>query len=150
LGAPGNDPSEDAARTDCAVKTNAAMNRKIDILIRKLNFCLPVFFALVQIDASNEILIRYDPATPVQIPWPADLSRARRPGCGCALLDLDYVEDKDAETDMNVVMTRKGQFIEVQASGEESTFSPGQFAALLALATRGIKKLSALQKAALG
>src|SRR5271155_5713298 len=53
---------------------------------------------------------------------------------GRPALDLDYIEDKDAETDMNVVMTGKGkgQFIEVQASGEESTFSPGEFAALLA------------------
>ena len=65
------------------------------------------------------------------------------------MLDLDYVEDKDAETDMNVVMTSRGQFIEVQASGEESTFSPREFSALLALATKGIKKLSALQKKAL-
>jgi len=69
---------------------------------------------------------------------------------GRPLLDLDYVEDKDAETDMNVVMTGRGQFIEVQASGEENTFSPKEFAALIALATKGIGKLSALQKKALG
>jgi len=68
---------------------------------------------------------------------------------GQPVLDLDYIEDKDAQTDMNVVMTAKGQFIEVQASGEESTFSPKEFAALIALATKGIKKLSALQKKAL-
>ncbi len=68
---------------------------------------------------------------------------------GRPLLDLDYIEDKDAETDMNVVMTARGQFIEVQASGEESTFSPQEFSALLALAAKGIKKLTALQKAAL-
>jgi ribonuclease PH len=60
---------------------------------------------------------------------------------GRALLDLDYVEDKDAETDMNVVMNSRGQFIEVQASGEESTFSPRELASLLSLATKGIKKL---------
>jgi len=68
---------------------------------------------------------------------------------GAPVLDLDYIEDKDAQTDMNVVMTAKGQFIEVQASGEESTFSPKEFSALIALATKGIKKLSALQKKAL-
>src|SRR5271155_1009072 len=68
---------------------------------------------------------------------------------GRPLLDLDYIEDKDAQTDMNVVMTSKGQFIEVQASGEESTFSPKEFSELIALATKGIKKLSALQKAAI-
>ena len=65
------------------------------------------------------------------------------------MLDLDYIEDKDAQTDMNVVMTAKGQFIEVQASGEESTFSPKEFSSLIALATKGIKKLSELQKKAL-
>lgn len=69
---------------------------------------------------------------------------------GVPVLDLDYVEDKDAQTDMNVVMTSRGQFIEVQASGEESTFSPKELSALLGLAAKGIKKLSALQKKALG
>ena len=68
---------------------------------------------------------------------------------GRPVLDLDYVEDKDAQTDMNVVMTAKGQYIEVQASGEESTFSPRELAELLGLAQRGIRKISALQKAAL-
>ena len=68
---------------------------------------------------------------------------------GQTLLDLDYVEDKDAQTDMNVVMTASGKFIEVQAAGEESTFSAEEFAALLALAGEGIKKLSALQKQAI-
>ena len=68
---------------------------------------------------------------------------------GRAVLDLDYVEDKDAETDMNVVMTVRGRYIEVQASGEESTFSPRDLTALLGLAQKGIRRLGALQKAAL-
>jgi ribonuclease PH len=68
---------------------------------------------------------------------------------GRPLLDLDYVEDKDATTDMNVVMTARGRFIEVQAAGEESTFSPREFSELLALAATGIRKLAILQKAAL-
>jgi ribonuclease PH len=68
---------------------------------------------------------------------------------GKPVLDLDYVEDKDAATDMNVVMTAKGQFIEVQASGEENTFSPRELSTLLTLAGKGIKKLGALQKKAL-
>jgi ribonuclease PH len=67
---------------------------------------------------------------------------------GHPVLDLDYVEDKDAAADMNVVMTARGQFIEVQASGEEATFSPREFSALLALAAKGIRRLSAMQKAA--
>ncbi len=69
---------------------------------------------------------------------------------GRPVLDLDYVEDKDAETDMNVVMTMGGRYIEVQASGEESTFSPRDLTALLGLAQKGIKRLGALQRAALG
>ncbi|MDB6168369.1 MAG: ribonuclease [Verrucomicrobia bacterium] len=66
---------------------------------------------------------------------------------GRELLDLNYVEDKDAEVDANVVMTGRGQFVEVQSSGEESTFSPEQFTGLLALAQRGVKELSAIQTA---
>jgi ribonuclease PH len=68
---------------------------------------------------------------------------------GRAVLDLDYVEDKDAQTDMNVVMTTRGRYIEVQASGEESTFSPRDLTALLGLAQKGIRQLGVLQKAAL-
>jgi ribonuclease PH len=68
---------------------------------------------------------------------------------GRPVLDLDYIEDKDAAADMNVVMTTRGRYIEVQASGEESTFSPAEFTELLALATKGIRKLAALQRAAL-
>jgi ribonuclease PH len=68
---------------------------------------------------------------------------------GQPVLDLDYIEDKDAAADMNVVMTGRGQFIEVQASGEESTFSPQELTELLALATAGIRKLGSLQKKAL-
>src|SRR5262249_6927336 len=49
---------------------------------------------------------------------------------GRELLDLAYVEDKDAEVDANVVMTGRGQFVEVQSSGEESTFSPEQLQSL--------------------
>jgi ribonuclease PH len=66
---------------------------------------------------------------------------------GAALLDLAYVEDKDAQVDFNVVMTGQGQFVEVQGTGEESTFSQAQLDELLALAQRGLKELSALQAA---
>jgi len=64
---------------------------------------------------------------------------------GDALLDLNYVEDKDAEVDANVVMTGRGQFVEVQSSGEESTFSHEQLQALLALANNGLQELASLQ-----
>ncbi len=68
---------------------------------------------------------------------------------GVVLLDLCYVEDAAAEVDMNVVMTASGQFIEVQGSGEQSTFSATQLAAMLDASKRGIEQLFALQRAAL-
>jgi len=61
------------------------------------------------------------------------------------VLDLAYVEDKDAAVDCNVVMTGRGQFVEVQGSGEEATFSHDQLQRLLGLAQRGIGELGALQ-----
>ncbi|HEU5080011.1 MAG TPA: ribonuclease PH [Opitutaceae bacterium] len=64
---------------------------------------------------------------------------------GAELLDLAYVEDKDAEVDFNVVMTGKGQFVEVQGCGEEATFSHDQLQNLLGLAQKGLKEISALQ-----
>ena len=66
---------------------------------------------------------------------------------GRELLDLAYVEDKDAEVDFNIVMTGRGQFVEVQGSGEESTFSQEQLTSLIALAQKGLKEISALQTA---
>jgi ribonuclease PH len=66
---------------------------------------------------------------------------------GEALLDLNYVEDKDATVDANVVMTGRGQFVEVQSSGEESTFSHDQLQELLALAKGGLQELASLQNA---
>jgi ribonuclease PH len=60
---------------------------------------------------------------------------------GKPLLDLNYLEDKDAEVDMNVVMTEKGEFVEIQGSGEESTFSGALMKRMLALAESGIRKL---------
>lgn len=65
-----------------------------------------------------------------------------------ALLDLNYVEDKDAEVDSNFVMTEDGQFVEIQGAGEEATFTGSQFNDLLALGTKGIRELCALQKEA--
>ncbi|GAB5561995.1 MAG: ribonuclease PH [Synoicihabitans sp.] len=64
---------------------------------------------------------------------------------GVALLDLPYTEDRDAEVDANIVMTGQGQFVEVQSSGEEATFSPDQLQQLLGLATSGLKDIAGLQ-----
>jgi ribonuclease PH len=66
---------------------------------------------------------------------------------GRELLDLAYVEDKDADVDFNIVMTGRGQFVEVQGSGEEATFSQDQLTSLIAMAQTGLKELSALQTA---
>lgn len=61
------------------------------------------------------------------------------------VLDLNYLEDKDAAVDFNVVMTGKGQFVEIQGSGEEATFSETQLASLLTLAKKGIQEIITLQ-----
>jgi len=66
---------------------------------------------------------------------------------GRELLDLAYIEDKDAEADFNVVMTGQGQFVEVQGSGEETTYSRAQLDGVLALAEKGLRELAALQAA---
>lgn len=63
-----------------------------------------------------------------------------------ALLDLCYVEDVAAQVDMNFVMNGAGEFIELQGTGEESTFSETQLAAMLALGKKGIQQLLELQK----
>ena len=68
---------------------------------------------------------------------------------GEALLDLNYVEDKDASVDMNLVMTEDGHFVEVQGSGEEQTFSETELAAILALGKKGIADLIAAQRKAI-
>jgi ribonuclease PH len=65
------------------------------------------------------------------------------------VLDLDYVEDVDAQVDMNVVMTGGGRFVEVQGTGEEATFSDQDLATLLKLARSGIAELRAHQRQAL-
>lgn len=65
---------------------------------------------------------------------------------GTPVLDLDYIEDKDAAVDMNVVMTGNGDFVEVQGSGEESVFSQKDMQAMLSLAKKGIQELTSHQK----
>ena len=65
---------------------------------------------------------------------------------GTALLDLEYTEDSACDTDMNVVMTGSGNFVEVQGTAEGAAFSREQMDALLALAAKGIGELIALQK----
>ena len=68
---------------------------------------------------------------------------------GVPVLDLDYVEDKGASVDFNVVMTEASEFVEVQGSGEEAVFSSAEMTAMLELSRKGITELIALQKEAI-
>jgi ribonuclease PH len=68
---------------------------------------------------------------------------------GVPVLDLDYAEDSTAATDMNVVMTGAGGFVEVQGTAETAPFSDDEFTAMLALARRGIADLIRVQQMAL-
>jgi ribonuclease PH len=67
---------------------------------------------------------------------------------GTSVLDLDYAEDSEADTDANFVMTGSGNIVEIQVTAEKIPFSEDQFTALLALARKGIEKLVGLQKMA--
>ena len=68
---------------------------------------------------------------------------------GVPVLDLDYPEDSNAETDMNIVMADDGGIIEIQGTAEGEPFSEDEFAAMMALAKKGIQELNGLQQAAL-
>ena len=68
---------------------------------------------------------------------------------GTPVLDLDYIEDSNCDTDMNIVMTGSGGFVEIQGTAEGATFSHSEMNSLIALADKGIRELIAAQKAAL-
>ena len=68
---------------------------------------------------------------------------------GVPLLDLDYAEDSSCDTDMNVVMTGAGGFVEVQGTAEGAPFSRAEFDALIALAQRGSRESSPRRRRAL-
>ena len=65
------------------------------------------------------------------------------------MLDLNYLEDKAASVDFNVVMTESSEFVEVQGSGEEAVFTSEEMTAMLELSRKGIADLISLQKAAI-
>ena len=69
---------------------------------------------------------------------------------GKPVLDLDYPEDSEADTDANFVMSGKGGIIEIQGTAEKDPFSEEEFAAMMTLAKKGVAELTALQKAAIG
>jgi ribonuclease PH len=67
---------------------------------------------------------------------------------GTPVLDLDYAEDSEAETDANFVMTGDGRIVEVQGTAEKTPFTQDEFLALIALAKKGVARLVDLQKLA--
>ena len=69
---------------------------------------------------------------------------------GKPVLDLCYAEDSNANVDMNIVMTDKGQFVEVQGTGEDGSFSREELLKLLDLGEKGCKELIELQKEIIG
>lgn len=68
---------------------------------------------------------------------------------GTPVLDLDYAEDSVAETDLNVIMTAKGGFVEIQGTAEQEAFSPDELTSMLSLAKEGINTLCEKQQEAL-
>jgi ribonuclease PH len=66
-----------------------------------------------------------------------------------ACLDLNYIEDRDATVDANIVMTEDLDFVEVQSAGEEATYSQEQLQNLLDVSKKGIQEIVALQDAAI-
>ncbi len=96
------------------------------------------------------------PGSPVAFPSPAEVVRGSVAAVSIGvlmkevLLDLCYVEDRDADVDLNLVMTGSGEFIEVQAGGEEATFSREQLDRLLAVGAKGIAEVTQAQRQALG
>jgi len=69
---------------------------------------------------------------------------------GTPVLDLDYLEDVEAETDANFVLTGAGKFVEIQGTAEQTSFSREELNALMGLAEKGVGELATIQKAALG
>ena len=68
---------------------------------------------------------------------------------GVAVLDLDYIEDSNAEADANFVMSGKGGLVEIQGTAEQRAFSEEQFMELMKLARHGIQGLVEIQRKAL-
>jgi ribonuclease PH len=112
------------------------------------------FIALVDALVATRKVVPKPPL--LRLPPPAEIIRASVAAVsvglvdGQELLDLEYIEDKDAEVDLNLVMTGGGELIEVQAGGEEATFSHAQLDRLLKLGKAGIDEVTARQRSALG
>lgn len=100
--------------------------------------CLALFDAIEQLKKKGKIK-----SNPFK-QWIASVSVGIYKGA--PILDLDYIEDSTAETDMNVVMTEQGGFIEIQGTAEKGTFQQNELDQLLVLAKSGIEQLVEKQK----
>ncbi len=111
--------------------------------------CASITGAFVALhDALSALVKRGDlPALPIR-----DFVAAVSVGVfnGKPVLDLDYIEDSGCETDMNVVMTGNGRFVEVQGTAEGEPFSREEMDVLMELASHGVRQLIASQREALG
>jgi ribonuclease PH len=100
------------------------------------------------VDALQSLAPRIGPVAPIVKDAVAAVSVGLLDGT--ELLDLEYVEDRDADVDLNLVMTGAGRFVEVQGSGEEATFDRAELDRLLDIGRHGIGAIVTAQKAALG
>ncbi len=104
--------------------------------------------AVALVDAMNVLLsqkkIKHDPLTGLVAAVSVGMYQ------GDVLLDLCYEEDSNCETDLNVVMTQSGEFIEIQGTAEDKPFTRQQADQMLALAEQGIQTLVQKQQEALG
>lgn len=122
---------ENTVKIDCDVIQADGGTRTASIT----GACVALFDALNQLPDGANISKRYVASVSVGIVK------------GVPVLDLDYSEDSNAQTDMNVVMTEQGDFIEVQGTAEAAPFNRSELDALLDLARDGIKTLVEYQKA---
>lgn len=107
--------------------------------------CASITGAYVAVAIALDKMIREKTASPRVLKTAVAAVSAGIVG-GEPILDLNYAEDSRAEVDFNVVMTREGNFVEVQGTGEGATFSRAQMNQLLDLAKGGIQDLLALQQ----
>lgn len=107
--------------------------------------CASITGAYVAVAIALEKMIRDKTASPRALQTAVAAVSAGIVG-GEPVLDLNYAEDSRAEVDFNVVMTREGNFVEVQGTGEGATFSRAQMNQLLDLAKGGIQELLAIQQ----
>lgn len=105
--------------------------------------CIAVFDAIKNAQAADKLRTKKDPFVQFIASVSVGIHQTQ------PILDLDYKEDSNAETDMNVIMSENGQFIEIQGTAEKNSFTQTELNQMLELATQGTSQLIQLQKQAL-